>query len=229
MMLRWVIALRTSTGVARNQSPGSRRSRNCFFSGFTVNAVESDVAGCGPEYVYVATDPAGSTIVDFADPISADPLTGAFSATFGGLSPNTTYYLDVGDYVCNDVFPSVTTLAGGAVGPGTAAVFHQPPGRYLLCDPAKGSMNLEDTQVAAELAAGGSFANWVDGKDKNGNYIGLTCDPTSSYGSVSDTGTKVGPGGKVTGASSPNTGRGPTTCTRGLSSRPRSARSQDRG
>jgi hypothetical protein len=62
----------------------------------------------------------------------------------------------------------------------------QPPGRYLLCDPANGSLNLQDTQVAAEVAAGGTFATWIDGKDKNGNYIGLTCDPPSSYGTIKD-------------------------------------------
>src|SRR5205823_3977487 len=93
--------------VAASADVGSVTFSSVTSGGFTVNAVESDVAGCGPEYVYVATDSAGSTIVDFADPISADPVTGAFSATFGGLSPNTTYYLDVGDYVCNDVFPNV--------------------------------------------------------------------------------------------------------------------------
>jgi hypothetical protein len=71
---------------------------------------------------------------------------------------------------------NVSTLAAAAKAAKPAPI-PQPPGRYLLCDPAKGSMNVQDTHVAAEIAAGGTFASWVDGKDKNGNYIGLTCDP----------------------------------------------------
>jgi hypothetical protein len=69
----------------------------------------------------------------------------------------------------------------------------------------KGSLNLIDTQVAAELTAGGTFVNWIDGNDKNGNYIGLTCDPPSSYGSVKDTGVKVeGRGNSALSAPSPS-------------------------
>jgi hypothetical protein len=202
-----VVAVVAVFAAAASADVGGVSFSGVTSSGFTVDAVESDVAGCGPEYVYVATDPLGANIVDFADPISADPVTGAFSASFGGLSPGTTYYLDVGDYICNDVFPNVSTLAA-AVTSAKPAPIPQPPGRYLLCDPAKGSMNLQDTQVAGEIAAGGTFASWVDGKDKNGNYIGLTCDPPSSYGAVKDTGTKVGPNGKTTGPSTPNTGQG---------------------